>query len=157
VASVTDHAVQGIDGLLGLALLKIADDGVHQHHPEDHGAIDPLVEKGGHPAGGQQDIDQGLVELEEEALPFAEAFARGHLVRTEAMEARFRLGLAQSRGSGGFEQTGGLFSWSLVPLDLVESCHGLSFVRRSHDFGRPSAGFGVQNRESCFENRVGVE
>ena len=54
--------------LLGLALLDEADDGIDDRHREDHPGIDPLPHQRRHYRAGEQDIDEAVIEMLEEAL-----------------------------------------------------------------------------------------
>lgn len=79
----SEHGLgQGVDGLYGLGFLEEADDGVYQYNPEDNPRIHPFPEEGRYQDGGQEDIDQGLVELEEK--PHERALS---LLRREDIEA----------------------------------------------------------------------
>ena len=60
---------EGLDGVLRLALLNIADDRVNEDDPEDYRGVDPLAEPGCYSGGRQQDVNEGRVELKQEALP----------------------------------------------------------------------------------------
>lgn len=82
-----DEAVEGVDGFFGFGFLEVADDGVCEDDGEDDAAIDPFVEVCGDGDGGEEDVDEGLVELEEEALPCGGAAACGHGVWAEVGEA----------------------------------------------------------------------
>ena len=79
---------EGLDGVLRLALLDIADDRVGEDDPEDYRGINPLAEPGCYSGGRQQDVNEGRVELEQEALPFGRTAASGYLIRTELREPR---------------------------------------------------------------------
>jgi hypothetical protein len=39
-----EHVADGVQGLLGLALLDEADDGVDEHHAEDHTRVHPVLQ-----------------------------------------------------------------------------------------------------------------
>jgi hypothetical protein len=43
-----------------------ADEGVDEHHAEDHAAIHPVPERSGDAGGAEQHIDQDIVELQQE-------------------------------------------------------------------------------------------
>jgi hypothetical protein len=45
----------------------MADDGVDQHHAEDHAGVHPLAEQRAHQGGSVEDMDERRVELPQEA------------------------------------------------------------------------------------------
>ncbi len=81
-----DHATEGFDGLFRPAFLDEADDRVDQDHAEDDAGIDPLGQGRSDAHGGEEDVDQGLVELEEQAFPGGRSAATGDDIGTEALQ-----------------------------------------------------------------------
>ena len=53
----------GGQGALGLALLQQAKQGIDDDHPENHGAIDPVIREPTQAGGQQQHVDQQVMEL----------------------------------------------------------------------------------------------
>ena len=58
----------GIEGLLGFAFLNNADDAVDQDHSENDAGIGPLPEESRAEGGREEDVDQNIMKLQEEAL-----------------------------------------------------------------------------------------
>ena len=58
----------GGQGALCLALLQQAEQGIDDDHPENHGAIDPVIRKPTQAGGQQQYIDQQIIELPSETV-----------------------------------------------------------------------------------------
>ncbi len=77
----SDHAANGVERLLGLALLDEADDGVDDHDRGDHGRINDVSEQGGRNGSGEQEVDQDVVELRQEPQERRPAGGRRQLVR----------------------------------------------------------------------------
>ena len=61
------HVADGVQRALRLAFLDYADDGVDDHHADDHAEIHPVVEQGGDERRAEQYIDEDVVELLREA------------------------------------------------------------------------------------------
>jgi len=72
-----------LHGLDRPRLLDEAYHGVDEDHPEDDPGVDPFLEHGRDDPRSQEDVDQGLVELEEEAEQGTLALLRGDDVFTE--------------------------------------------------------------------------
>ncbi len=62
-----EHVADGVEGTLGLALLQEADDRIDHRHPENDRGVDQMAQQGGHHPGRQQDVDEHIVELQQEA------------------------------------------------------------------------------------------
>ena len=62
-----EHVADRLQRLLRFALLEESEQGVDQDHPEDDPGVDPEPEHQFGEARAQQDIDQDVVELGEEA------------------------------------------------------------------------------------------
>lgn len=136
--------------LLGLAFLDMADDRVDQHHRGDDARIDGVAQHGRSDGGGEQDVDQRVVELREKAEQRMAAGRRRERVRTERGTAQGRLapGQALRRGAERREHVGGRrrvpgkireharprrFRLARVPLHAAASL----LARRRAEHGRP--------------------
>jgi hypothetical protein len=62
-----DHVADRGERVLGLALLQEADDGVHEDDGEDHPGVDEVTKRGRRRRPRQQEVDERVVELGEEA------------------------------------------------------------------------------------------
>ena len=60
---------QRLDGGDRLGLLDVADERVEEHDAEDHGGVDPVPENERDDAGGDEDEDQRLLELQRAGAP----------------------------------------------------------------------------------------
>lgn len=60
-------AGEGGDGVEGFAFLQVPDDRVDQDDAENDGGISPLSERAGNGRSGEEDVDERLMELLEEA------------------------------------------------------------------------------------------
>ena len=79
-----DHGIgEGFERPGRLGLLDVANDGVDQDHPDDDSRIHHFPEGSGDYSGRDEDVDQGLVELEQKAFEFGFAPARGQGVGAE--------------------------------------------------------------------------
>ena len=96
-----DHAADGVERVLGLALLDEADNGIDEDHGDDDGRIDEVSEAPGRHRARQEEVDQRVVELGEEAEQ-RPAGGRGRkLVAAVACKALRRFAGGQSgRGAG---------------------------------------------------------
>jgi hypothetical protein len=72
-----------------------------QYHAEDHAGVDQMAEYGGDNASGQQDVDDDVVELQQQALPGSTPARLRKPVGAIAVEPRRRLGLAQAPAIAG--------------------------------------------------------
>ena len=100
-------ARQGLDGLDGLGLLQVADDGVDHHHSEDDPGVDPLAQGGRHRPGDDQDEDQRLVELGQRPAEGAHALLRGDGVGSVLGQPRLDFGSGQAPVQVGCERKRG--------------------------------------------------
>ena len=74
------HLTDGGQGIFGLALLDEADQGVDHHHPDDHRRVDPVLQGEGDQCRCQQNIDQDVVELAQQAYQRTAWFGLGQTV-----------------------------------------------------------------------------
>ncbi len=61
------HLADGGHGRFGLAFLDEADDGIDQDHAQNHGGVDAMTQRAGDRGRNQQQVDQNIVELQQEA------------------------------------------------------------------------------------------
>ena len=118
-----------LDGALGFGFLQIADPRVQQHDGDNDGGIHRAAHEQLRAARGEQDINERVVKLQEEAHPLAAPFFRGELVQAEALapshdlvgiEAALGICVEQSRSFGG---------WEMVPGGLGDCLHGVDGSR----------------------------
>jgi hypothetical protein len=62
-----EHLTDRLERVLGLALLHEADGGIDEHHAEDDAGVEPVLQQRRDRTGGQQHIDEDVVELTQEA------------------------------------------------------------------------------------------
>ena len=91
-----DHPANRFEGSLGAPFLDETDDCVEQHHRNDDRGIDDVADRGGECGRGEQDVDQKVVELEQEAHQRAPLLDIGKTVRAVAIAARGGLVSAQA-------------------------------------------------------------
>ena len=96
-----EHLADPLQGLLGLALLEKTDDGVDAHHPENDAGVHPVAEHGGNEPGGEQDVDEQVMEMFEEPLEETFPGRRRQAVRADIFQSAFGLVSGQSGGRGG--------------------------------------------------------
>ena len=115
---------QRLDGLERLRLLTESDDGVDQHDPEDDARIGPLLQERRDGARGEQDVDQRLVQLEQEAddRPRALSFAKD--VRPEAFLAVHHLEDVEPAFRVRLEKVEHLVFGQMVPAPAQDGLHG---------------------------------
>ncbi len=94
------HVADGVQRALGLAFLDHADDGVDQHHANDHAAIHPMGEQCGDQRGSQQHVDEDVVELAGETDQQAVMRCGGQQIRAMELQALLCLGGRKSAGLG---------------------------------------------------------
>jgi hypothetical protein len=75
-----DHAADGGERVLGLALLHKADDRVYHYHGDDDDGVDVVAECPCNDGAGKEDVDQRVVELRQEAQEGVRYPRRGKLV-----------------------------------------------------------------------------
>ena len=112
-----DHAGKGFNGLLRLGFLEIADDGVNQHNGEDDAGVHPFAEERGDTTGGNENVNERLVELLEKLQPLRRAAPGREAIGAEPGAAGLDFGLGEAglrfhreRGGGfGFREVVGVF------------------------------------------------
>ena len=82
-----EHVADPLQGLFGVALLDMADQGVNHRHAEDHQGIDPVPHDGGQRRGGQQHVNQYVVKVGKKAQPGRFPFLFRQRVRPTAIQA----------------------------------------------------------------------
>ena len=120
-----EHVADGVQRTFRLAFLDHADDGVDEHHADDHAAIHPMGEQGRDRCRDQQHVDEDVVELAGETQQQA-VFARGgQTVRAELFQAPARL-VRGKPGCAGVERVQHLqrrhavpVLWRQLPMMLV--------------------------------------
>ncbi len=90
------HRPQRVQGSLGLGLLDEPHDRVDHHHPEDHAGIDHLPQRSGDHAGTEQDVDQRILQLTQEAQHGTRGLSLRQNVGPEPAQPRGRLRRAQT-------------------------------------------------------------
>ena len=93
----SEHLPNGLHGLLGLAFLDKADDGIGHHHGQDHQRIGEVTQQQRDPGGCEQHVDQDVVKLHEKADEGAAPGRFRQAVRAVGLEPRLRLKFAQPR------------------------------------------------------------
>ena len=129
------HLGQRVDGLLGLRLLQVAQHRVHDQNQHDNDGIEgqrlaalsarlrirPLNEPRDqrNQRGGKQQVDQRILELLQELLPFRRFGAAGQLVAAELLQAPLRLVVAQAYGRVDVQRLGDILDVSKAGVGLV--------------------------------------
>ena len=75
-----EHPPDGLQGVLGLALLHESDGRVDEHDAQDDAGVEPVPQQGRDPRRRQQHVDQQVVELGEEAQQRAAGLGLGQSV-----------------------------------------------------------------------------
>ena len=89
-------AFQRLQRLLGPALLHQPQDGVEDHDGQDGGRLDIVAQQGGNDRGHDQDDDDKVVELGEQALQKGGARRLGEFVGPILLAARGDLVLVET-------------------------------------------------------------
>jgi hypothetical protein len=90
------HVADGLQRLLGLALLHEADHRIEDHHRHDDAGVHPVTHQRGHQCSGHQHVEQQVVELPRQPLQQAGRLDLGQAVGAMAAQARLGLGPAQA-------------------------------------------------------------
>ena len=118
-----EHVADRIERLLRPAFLKEAEQSVDDDHAEDDRRVEPQVHHQLDEAGGEQDVDEDVVELLQETHERT-ALARGR----QHVEAIFRLaargfGIVEARGHAGLEPLDRFIRGQSVPGRLFCFAH----------------------------------
>ena len=104
------------------------DDRIDQHDAEDDPGIDPFLQGDGDQRGRQQDVNQGLMELQEEAGKRPPAFFRGDRVGTEALTPVFDVEQVEAFARIAFQEIDHLFGGKIMPVLSDQFLHGLTIL-----------------------------
>ena len=114
---------QGLDGLYRLGFLDEPDQAVHQHHAKDDNGINPLLKSRGYHAGADEDVNEGLVELEQEPHQRALSLRRGKGVPPVLFLPLLRFGFLEAPLRMGLEVADHLLHRYLMPLFALGILH----------------------------------
>ena len=125
------HGPHRLQRLLGLALLHKTDQGIDQHHADDHAGVHIVFEQKGNDPRDQQHVDQRVMELQRQPQPCTARTGHRQAVGAVLRQTRARLRIAQP--AGGIH---------LEPLLHLAGRRGVPLRRRAGD----ERGFGFHTR-----------
>lgn len=116
-----EHSGEGSQRLFGFSFLEKADEGVEDDHGENDPGVDPVIQQGGDHGGGEQDVNEDVVELQQEAAkgsdPVLDGQGVGSVLFAEGDgllvgQALFGIDLKMFKNIfGGFRMPCGGFGW----------------------------------------------
>ena len=121
-----DRPGEGGDGTGGLGLLDEADEGVDENHQKDDAGIHPFRNEAGDQARRDQNVDEGLMELEKKQHPPAALLADGDPVGSEALPTVLDLEPVEAALGRGVEQVEDVFRLGMVPVAVEQEFHEAS-------------------------------
>ena len=93
IGAAGQQATHRVHGFFGLTFLHKADQGVDQHHRQNHQRVHMKLQRQGHASGDQQDINQRVVKLQQKTPPSRHALHGGQpVVAMRAQPLRHGLG-----------------------------------------------------------------
>ena len=91
------HLADGVHRLLCLALLNEADGGIGKHHRQNNQRIDDMIQKRRDDGGPDQDVNQNIMKLQQEAHEHAALPGLRKTVRAVSLEPRLGFRPTQAR------------------------------------------------------------